>query len=37
MVTAQFSESFPPIMDGVSLTVQNYVVELNRTLGPTYA
>jgi len=37
MVTAQFSESFPPIMDGVSLTVKNYVVELNRTLGPTYA
>ena len=37
MVTAQFSESFPPIMDGVSLTVQSYVVELNRTLGPTYA
>ena len=37
MVTAQFSESFPPIMDGVSLTVQSYVLELNRTLGPTYA
>jgi 1,2-diacylglycerol 3-alpha-glucosyltransferase len=37
MVTGQFSESFPPIMDGVSLTVRNYVAELSRTLGPTYA
>jgi 1,2-diacylglycerol 3-alpha-glucosyltransferase len=38
MVTGQFSESFPPlVMDGVSLTVQNYVVGLNKTLGPTYA
>ncbi len=37
MVTGQFSESFPPIMDGVSLTVSNYVAELNRTLGPAYA
>jgi 1,2-diacylglycerol 3-alpha-glucosyltransferase len=37
MVTGQFSESFPPIMDGVSLTVSNYVAGLNQTLGPAYA
>jgi len=37
MVTGQFSESFPPIMDGVALTVRNYTAELNRTLGPSYA
>jgi 1,2-diacylglycerol 3-alpha-glucosyltransferase len=37
MVTGQFSESFPPIMDGVALTVRNYVAGLNRTLGPSYA
>jgi 1,2-diacylglycerol 3-alpha-glucosyltransferase len=37
MVTGQFSESFPPIMDGVALTVRNYVAGLNKTLGPTYA
>jgi 1,2-diacylglycerol 3-alpha-glucosyltransferase len=36
MVTGQFSESFPPIMDGVALTVSNYAAELNRTLGPCY-
>jgi glycosyltransferase involved in cell wall biosynthesis len=37
IVTCQFSDSYYPIMDGVSLTVANYLSELNRTLGPAYA
>jgi 1,2-diacylglycerol 3-alpha-glucosyltransferase len=37
VVTGQFSDSFPPIMDGVALTVRNYVSQLNGSLGPTYA
>ncbi len=32
----QFNECFPPIMDGVSLTVRNYAHILNRTMGDTY-
>ncbi len=32
----QFNECFPPIMDGVSLTVRNYAHWLNRTMGDTY-
>jgi 1,2-diacylglycerol 3-alpha-glucosyltransferase len=35
--TCQFSDSYFPIMDGVSLTVSNYLSELNRTLGPAFA
>ncbi|MDR1673315.1 MAG: glycosyltransferase [Bacteroidales bacterium] len=31
-----FNESFPPIMDGVSLTVRNYAHRLNRTIGDAY-
>jgi glycosyltransferase involved in cell wall biosynthesis len=31
-----FNESFPPIMDGVSLTVRNYALLLNRTIGDAY-
>jgi glycosyltransferase involved in cell wall biosynthesis len=31
-----FNESFPPVMDGVSLTVRNYAYWLNRTMGNTY-
>jgi 1,2-diacylglycerol 3-alpha-glucosyltransferase len=37
MTTGQFSDSFPPIMDGVALTVKNYLVELDKILGPTCA
>jgi 1,2-diacylglycerol 3-alpha-glucosyltransferase len=37
IVTGQFSDSYLPIMDGVSLTISNYLLELNRALGPTYA
>jgi 1,2-diacylglycerol 3-alpha-glucosyltransferase len=37
MITGQFSDSFPPIMDGVAMTVKNYIVELDRVLGPAYA
>jgi 1,2-diacylglycerol 3-alpha-glucosyltransferase len=37
MVTGQFSDSFPPIMDGVAVTVKNYRAELERILGPAYA
>jgi len=37
VVTGQFSDSYLPIMDGVSLTISNYLSELNRTLGPAYA
>ena len=33
---AQFNECFPPIMDGVSLTVQNYAYWLNHKYVPTY-
>jgi len=36
-ITGQFSDSYFPIMDGVSLTISNYISELNRTLGPAYA
>ena len=32
----QFNECFPPIMDGVSLTVRNYALWLNRMMGHTY-
>jgi glycosyltransferase involved in cell wall biosynthesis len=37
VITAQFSDSYFPIMDGVSLTISNYLAELNRTLGPAVA
>ncbi len=37
VITGQFSDSYLPIMDGVSLTISNYLSELNRTLGPSYA
>jgi 1,2-diacylglycerol 3-alpha-glucosyltransferase len=37
VITGQFSDSYFPIMDGVSLTISNYLSELNRTLGPSYA
>lgn len=36
VVTCQFSDSYFPIMDGVSLTVSNYITELNRILGPAF-
>ncbi len=35
-IIGQFNECFPPIMDGVSLTVHNYALWLNRTMGDTY-
>ncbi len=35
--TCQFSDSFFPVMDGVTLTVSNYLSELSATLGPTCA
>jgi glycosyltransferase involved in cell wall biosynthesis len=31
-----FNECFPPVMDGVSMTVRNYAYWLNRTAGNTY-
>ncbi|MDR1864806.1 MAG: glycosyltransferase [Bacteroidales bacterium] len=31
-----FNECFPPVMDGVSLTVRNYACHLNRTIGDAY-
>jgi 1,2-diacylglycerol 3-alpha-glucosyltransferase len=37
MVTGQFSDSFPPMVDGVAVTVKNYRAELERILGPAYA
>ena len=37
IITGQFSDSYFPIMDGVSMTISNYLSELNRTLGPAYA
>jgi glycosyltransferase involved in cell wall biosynthesis len=37
IVTGQFSDSYFPIMDGVTVTVCNYLLELSRILGPTYA
>jgi len=37
MVTGQFSDSFPPIIDGVALTVKNYREELEKILGPAFA
>ena len=35
-IIGQFNECFPPIMDGVSLTVRNYALWLNRMMGDTY-
>ena len=37
IISGQFSDSYLPIMDGVSVTIKNYLFELNKTLGPTYA
>jgi 1,2-diacylglycerol 3-alpha-glucosyltransferase len=37
VATAQFSDSYFPIVDGVSVTISHYLSELNRTLGPAYA
>lgn len=37
IITGQFSDSYLPIVDGVSLTISNYLSELNRTLGPSCA
>ena len=37
MITGQFSDSYLPVVDGVSLTISNYLSELNRTLGPSCA
>jgi glycosyltransferase involved in cell wall biosynthesis len=31
----QFNDSFPPVMDGVALTVRNYAYWLNKTMGTT--
>ncbi|UCF99242.1 MAG: glycosyltransferase [Spirochaetaceae bacterium] len=36
IITGQFSDSYFPIVDGVSVTISNYLSELNRTLGPSY-
>lgn len=36
-ITGQFSDSYLPIMDGVAMTIRNYLFELNRILGPTFA
>ncbi len=35
-IIGQFNECFPPVMDGVSLTVRNYARELNRSSDKTY-
>jgi 1,2-diacylglycerol 3-alpha-glucosyltransferase len=37
LITGQFSDSFPPIIDGVALTVKNYREELEKILGPAFA
>jgi glycosyltransferase involved in cell wall biosynthesis len=37
MITGQFSDSYFPVVDGVSVTICNYLRELNRTLGPAFA
>lgn len=36
MVTAQFSDSFPPIVDGVANGVHQHAYWLNRKYGPAY-
>lgn len=36
LVTGQFSESFPPIMDGVGNVARNYAYWLNKKHGPCY-
>lgn len=36
LVTGQFSESFPPIMDGVGNVVKNYAYWLNKRYGSCY-
>jgi glycosyltransferase involved in cell wall biosynthesis len=37
LTTGQFSDSYFPVVDGVSVTIRNYLRELNRTLGPAFA
>ncbi len=37
IVTGQFSDTFVPIMDGVSITARNYAFWLNRKYGTSYA
>jgi glycosyltransferase involved in cell wall biosynthesis len=36
MITGQFSDAFLPVMDGVSITVYNYALWLNKKIGPSY-
>lgn len=36
ITTGQFSDSIPPIMDGVGRVAQNYFYYLNKTYGPSY-
>lgn len=36
MITGQFNDSFPPIMDGVANVVKNYAFWLNRKYGQSY-
>ncbi|MGI5853553.1 MAG: hypothetical protein ACOX8I_04465, partial [Bacillota bacterium] len=36
ITTAQFSDSYPPIMDGVAKVVVEYKEHLSKTLGPVH-
>lgn len=36
MITGQFNDSFPPIMDGVANVVKNYAYWLNKKYGKSY-
>jgi glycosyltransferase involved in cell wall biosynthesis len=36
LISAQFNDTYPPIMDGVSITVQNYAYWLNKKYGTCY-
>ncbi len=36
IITGQFNESFPPIIDGVANVVKNYAYWMNKKYGPSY-
>lgn len=36
IITGQFNESFPPIIDGVATVVKNYAYWMNKKYGPSY-
>lgn len=37
LITGQFNDSLPPIMDGVAITAANYAYWLNKKHGPSFA